>query len=132
MNTLLYLLLFLGCTYLGHLIYNGRKTRISYSATGLVFTIKYGKRIINVELNEKIRIPSYSRGKGIENIVVPKRFGNVDQVEHFMSRYKTSMLSDVLFRFSDCSRTSIVRFDPVHAKALIDIQIKLKHFIKNN
>ena len=131
MNYLLYLLLFLGCTYGGHLIYNGRKMRVDYDTAGNIFTIRYGKRIINVELNERTRLPSYSRSKGVEHIVVPKRPGNVDQVEHFMDRYKTSMLSDALFRFSDCSRLAIVRFDPVHAKALIDVQIKLKSFIKN-
>lgn len=132
MDIILALLLFLGATYLGHLIYNNRKVDTAYSISGNTFSILYGKRLINVELNERVRIPSYSKRKGIETIIVPKRVGNMEQIEHFMIRYKTSNLADALFRFGDCRHLHIVRFDPVQAKALIDIKLKLRHFIKSN
>lgn len=131
MDIILVLLLFLAATYLGHLIYNNRRVYTAYSITGNTFSILYGKRSINVELNDGIRIPSYSKKRDIETIVVPRRVGNMEQIEHFMIRYKTSNLADALFRFGDCSHLHIVRFDPVQAKALIDIKLKLRCFIKS-
>lgn len=132
MNILLGLLLFLGATYLGHLIYNDRKMCVKYRTTGNIFIITYGKRVINIELREEIRIPSYSRSKDVECIVVPKRTGNLKQIENFMTRYKTSILAEAMFRFSESAHAlPILRYDPVQAKKLIDVQIKLKCFITN-
>lgn len=132
MNILLGLLLFLGATYLGHLIYNDRKMCVKYRTSGNIFVITYGKRIINIELREELRIPSYSRSKDVETIVVPKRAGNLLQIENFITRYKTSVLAESIFRFSESAHAlPILRYDPVQAKKLIEVQIKLKCFITN-
>lgn len=132
MNILLVLFLFLGATYLGHLIYNDRKMCVKYRISGNIFVITYGKRIINIELREGLRIPSYSRSKDVETIVVPKRAGNLLQIENFITRYKTSVLAESMFRFSESAHAlPILRYDPVQAKKLIEVQIKLKCFITN-
>lgn len=132
MNILLYLFLFMGATILGHLIYSERKARVKSVRSGNTFRIFYDNRTIEVILDPKIRIPSYSWVGKAERIVVPKIYGNVKQIELFMTRYKTSMLADALFRFSERNSMAIVRLDPVNAKKLIDIQLRLKCFIKNS
>lgn len=132
MNYLLFLFLFMAAVGIGCLICNDRKIRISCQRSGDRFTIYYDQRVINIELTSRVRIPSYTWVGKVETIVIPKHSGSLEQIELFMTRYKTSRLAEALFRFSEGARAwPIIRFDPEYSKELIGIQMRLKCFIKD-
>lgn len=130
MNILLYLILFLLATLIGKLIVFGFDKKVKYRIEGDHFLIYYDKRFIDVELSNDIRIPLYTRRGKNEKIIVPNRKLTADQMESFMIRYKTSVLTESLFRFSLATNPiPLVQFDPERCRELVEIQLKLRCFI---
>lgn len=134
LTSLLLLALFLMAMGIGHLMCGVRKSKVSHLETSEGFVIQYNDRKIIVTGNPNTRMCTYRwRGK-VETITFPTHSGdkNIEQVEHFISRYKTSRLSKYLFDFKNMKDPALLlAFDPVNGKALSEIQLKLKCYIRN-
>lgn len=131
---LLFFILFLMAMGIGYVMDGARKDKISCHETSDSFVILYNDRRIVVSGKPNTRLCTY-RWKGkIETLTFPIIDGvnPLDQVEHFISRYKTSRLSRYLFDFTSMKDpANLVLFDPVNGKMLSEIQLKLKSYIRN-
>jgi hypothetical protein len=111
-----------------------KKDKVTYTETSDSFVIIHNNRRIIVTGKPNTRLCTY-RWKGkTETITFPIIDGvnPVEQVEHFISRYKTSRLSKYLFDFSNMKDpANLLAFDPVNGKMLSEIQLKLKSYIRN-
>jgi hypothetical protein len=120
---------------IGYIMDGVKMDKVNYLETKESFVIQYNNRRIVVTPSSNTRLCTY-RWKGkIETITFPTIVGvnPLEQVEHFMSRYKTSRLSKCLFNFSNMKNpTDLIAFDPVNGKLLSEIQLKLKSFIRNS
>lgn len=134
LTALLIFALFLMAMGIGHVMCGVKKSKVTHLETSEGFVIHYNDRKIIVTGNPNTRMCTYRwRGK-VERITFPSCFGdkNIEQVEHFMSRYKTSRLSRYLFDFKNMKDPALLlAFDPVNGKALSEIQLKLKCYIRN-
>lgn len=134
MTFLLFFVLFCMAVGAGYVMDGIRKDKVSHQETRDSFIIHYNDRKIIVTGKPNTRMCTYRwRGK-VETITFPIYAGNnaIAQVEHFMSRYKTSRLSSYLFDFQNMKDPAfLLAFDPVNGKALSEIQLKLKCYIRN-
>lgn len=134
MDCLLIAALFLTATYGGHLLMHGIKPKFNFKLTGNQIVIEYRKRTLIVTGDRNIRLVSYKRYEGIEEIKIPIGNGKetAKQVERFFINTPcTSLLSKVLFGFSKASDPFVViRFDSELSNELIEVRDKLHTFCK--
>lgn len=133
-DIILILMLFAISTWLGSIIMGIRKVRCFCKLNNMLFTIYYGNRILYVIGDRKVRMPSYSRKRNIEEIRIPigRERETAQQVEaFFINSRNTSILSKRLFNFSARGNpVSLIQYDPDCAKELVDIQNKLNIFVR--
>lgn len=135
MTFILFLLLFLMAIGIGYVMDGVKKDKVICTETSEGFVIIHNNRRIIVTGKPNTRLCTY-RWKGkTETITFPTIDGvdPIEQVEHFISRYKTSRLSKYLFDFSNMKDpANLLAFDPINGKALSEIQLKLKSYIRNS
>lgn len=134
MTFALFFILFCIAVGVGYIMNGVKKDHISYQETSDGFVIHYNNRRITVIGNKKTRMCTYKwRGK-METITFPitSHTDPIQQIEHFMSRYKTSKLTTYLFDFGNMKDpVNLLAFDPNNGKLLSEIQLKLKAYIRN-
>lgn len=134
MTFLLFLALFLMAMCIGYAMDGVKKDKVSYQETNDSFIIHYNERKIIVSAKPSSRMCTYRwRGK-TETITFPvyPGYNSIEQVEHFISRYKTSLLSKHLFDFKNMKDPAmLIALDPINGKLLSEIQLKLKCYIRN-
>lgn len=134
MTFLLFSTLFLFAMGIGYAMDGVKKDKVSYQETKDSFIIHYNERRIIVSGDRNTRMCTYRwRGK-TETITFPTYpgYNSIEQIEHFMSRYKTSQLSKHLFDFQNMKDPSmLLALDPINGKLLSEIQLKLKCYIRN-
>lgn len=130
----IFLMLFVISVWLGTIISSTRKPKCTCEIRDTTIIIYYGKRILYVVGDLKVRLPSYTRTKNVENIVIPLGRGieTAQQVESFFrSSVNTSILSKRLFNFSARAHPILLmQYDPACAKELVEIQAKLNAFVR--
>lgn len=131
---ILFFLLFLMALGFGYLIDGKKEIKVGYLETPDNFTIYYDQRRIVVSGKKNVRLCTYSWKGKFESITFPLIDGDnkIERIEHFISRYKTSMLTKYLFDFSSMNNpVFLLSLDPFHGKELSEIQLKLKSYIRN-
>lgn len=134
LTSLLFLALFVMAMGIGHLMCGVRKNKVSHLETADSFIIQYNDRKIVVTGIPNINTCVYRWHGKVETITFPIHQGNrnIEQVEYFISRYKTSRLSKCLFDFKNMKDPALLlAFDPANGKILSEIQLKLKSYIRN-
>lgn len=134
MTFALFFILFWVAVGIGYIMDGVKKDCISYQETNESFVIHYNNRRIIVSGNNKTRLCAYKWKGKIETITFPitSHTDPIQQIEHFISRYKTSRLTKYLFDFSNMKDpANLLAFDPNNGKLLSEIQLKLKAYIRN-
>lgn len=133
-NLALLVVLFVMSTFLGAVIMDALKKKVTCTQRGDTFAVFYRNRTIYIRADNKVRIPSYNYQGDIEFITLPVGHGykSALQAEHFISRYKTTRLVKCLFNFSEMKEPlCLLHYDPAYAKELSQIQYKLLSFIRS-
>lgn len=132
-NVLLVIVVFLGMCFIGYIISGTKRECVKCKEVGTEMVISYRGRTVYVILDRNCRIPAYRRKGSYEFLTVPAGKGSttVEQMEHWVTRARPSLLVRGLFRFSQLSHpVELLRFDPEYGNELSTIQQKLYSFLR--
>ena len=121
--------------YMGWLFERVNKEKISYKEEKDKFILYYSNRVIIINRNNRTQLYYHQWVNKTETVIIPTGNGSksIKQAEQFIVNYKTSNLLTRLFNFSHpLNHSFIMEYDFPNAKELIEIQMKIKAFIRTN
>lgn len=130
MNYVLFVFLFAVTCYLTYIMTGQRKDKVKCKTHPDLFVITYKERTIYISAKEEEF--SYRRNGNLEfiDVVIGWEEESLQDVEDFITKARTSILVQELFRFSAGNEPKMLMFfDPINSKELVEIHNKLKAFI---